>query len=171
MNSYDIAKIHGQMSRAEVDLLKMIVNMTPEKPRIVNIGAGFGTSAAAMLEERPEATIFSVDLQVRPEEEANVIAAGLNPSRLIRILSSSHRAGLSWPFTIDLLFVDGSHSEANVRSDIALWTPKVEDGGFVLFHDYKHRNVPWITEIVDNWAKYEGAVRLGEARYLVGFKV
>ena len=36
---------------------------------------------------------------------------------------------------IELLFVDGSHAEDDVRHDFETWVPKVVDGGVVAFHD------------------------------------
>jgi len=36
---------------------------------------------------------------------------------------------------IELLFVDGSHEEEDVRADFDQWVPKVVDGGWVAFHD------------------------------------
>jgi predicted O-methyltransferase YrrM len=36
---------------------------------------------------------------------------------------------------IDLLFVDGDHSEEGVRKDFEHWSPHVRVGGHVLFHD------------------------------------
>jgi len=39
------------------------------------------------------------------------------------------------PHPLDLLFIDGDHSEAGVRSDFERWSPHVRPGGHVLFHD------------------------------------
>ena len=36
---------------------------------------------------------------------------------------------------VDLVFVDGDHSETGVRSDWELWNPLVAPGGVMLFHD------------------------------------
>lgn len=39
------------------------------------------------------------------------------------------------PETLDFVFLDGDHSEAGVRMDIALWRPKIRPGGVLLGHD------------------------------------
>ncbi len=36
---------------------------------------------------------------------------------------------------IDLLFIDGDHTEAGCRADWEAWSPHVGDGGVVAFHD------------------------------------
>jgi len=48
-------------------------------------------------------------------------------------LSQDAAAGFDEP--IELLFVDGSHVEDDVRTDFDQWVPKVVDGGWVAFHD------------------------------------
>ena len=36
---------------------------------------------------------------------------------------------------IDLLYIDDGHEEEHVRAEVELWTPFVQPGGLVLFHD------------------------------------
>jgi predicted O-methyltransferase YrrM len=55
---------------------------------------------------------------------------------------------------VDLLFVDGDHSEAGVARDWELWHPHVAQGGTVLFHDARAsrpggRGLPGPTAVVD----------------------
>jgi predicted O-methyltransferase YrrM len=40
------------------------------------------------------------------------------------------------PNQIDLLFIDGDHSYAAVKADLALYGPKLKADGFLLLHDY-----------------------------------
>ena len=54
------------------------------------------------------------------------------------------------------------------EADIRAWRRHVGDGGYMLFHDYKHRNLPNLTGIVDEaMADWE---YIDEARYLVAFR-
>ena len=41
-----------------------------------------------------------------------------------------------WDRPIDLLFIDGDHSEAGVSADIAKYAPFVQAGGCIFLHDY-----------------------------------
>ena len=167
--AHSVAKAHGMMDAGEVDLLKRCAKELPEKPVCVNIGAGFGTSALAILEEKRDAFIFSVDIKPRPEEKKSVASAGFSPHQVVRVLGNSGYIGQHWPYNdIDLLFVDGAHDNASVQRDIDAWVPNVKTGGFILFHDYKHRNLPDLTGIVNRaMRKHE---YIGESRYLVAFK-
>jgi hypothetical protein len=52
--------------------------------------------------------------------------------------------------SLDLVFVDGDHSEAGCRSDIAAWLPKVKRGGWISGHDYDHPDQGDVKKVVDD---------------------
>lgn len=59
-----------------------------------------------------------------------------------------------WADPVDLVFIDGDHSEAGVRADWDGWNGFVEPGGAVLFHDARlsqhgGRGLPGPTAVVD----------------------
>ena len=61
---------------------------------------------------------------------------------------------------IDLLFIDGDHSEAGVAEDWELWSPLVVPGGTVVFHDARAsraggRGLPGPTAVVDRLFRAE----------------
>ena len=64
---------------------------------------------------------------------------------------------------VDLLFIDGDHSEAGVAEDWELWSPLVARNGTVVFHDARAsrpggRGLPGPTAVVDRL--FRGARRL-----------
>jgi predicted O-methyltransferase YrrM len=68
-----------------------------------------------------------------------------------------------WEGTIDLVFIDGDHSEAGVRADWEGWHGFVEPGGAVLFHDARlsqarGRGLPGPTAVVDSLFRGPDAV-------------
>jgi hypothetical protein len=59
-----------------------------------------------------------------------------------------------WSLPVDLVFIDGDHSEIGVTKDWDLWHPFVVEGGSVLFHDARAsrpggRGLPGPTAVVD----------------------
>jgi MMP 1-O-methyltransferase len=59
-----------------------------------------------------------------------------------------------WSGPVDLVFIDGDHSEAGVRADWDGWRGFVEPGGAVVFHDARlsqeaGRGLPGPTAVVD----------------------
>jgi hypothetical protein len=68
-----------------------------------------------------------------------------------------------WVGSIDLVFIDGDHSEAGVRADWDGWHGLVEPGGAVVFHDARlsqegGRGLPGPTAVVDERFRGPGAV-------------
>jgi predicted O-methyltransferase YrrM len=132
-----LAKAGGQMRVPEVIALKELVRNIPADPVIVNIGAGLqGVSTLAMLEERPDAFIFSIDPKARPGETESLRGAGTPWRRVVRLLGRSQDIGKNWRFPMDFLFVDGDHKYSSVMRDIKLFVPWVRSGGIAAFHDY-----------------------------------
>jgi predicted O-methyltransferase YrrM len=59
-----------------------------------------------------------------------------------------------WTLPVDLVFIDGDHSEIGVTKDWELWHGFVVEGGTVLFHDAREsqpggRGLPGPTAVVD----------------------
>jgi len=169
MNAHQLADKHGMMDRAEVDLLQACARQLPANPVVVNIGAGAGTSVVAILEVAPTAFIFSIDPKAVAEEAQALSGAGLDARRVVRLLGKSQAVGAYWPFPVDLCFVDGNHSDEAVTGDITVWKRQVRPGGFMLFHDYHHYNLPGLSPIVDK--AMGDCERVGEARFLVAFRI
>lgn len=137
LTSYDLAGPDpNPMTHAEVDALKSLVVDLQPTPVIINIGAERGTSTLAILEERPDAVIFSIDVAPCEAEMENVIKAGLDRDRVIRILGPSQKVGRIWKFAVDMVHVDGDHSYRGVYNDIEVWGKWVLRGGVFSFHDY-----------------------------------
>lgn len=65
----------------------------------------------------------------------------------------SHQVAASWSGQLDLVFIDGDHSEQGCDLDWRLWSPFVAIGGQVVFHDARAgcldgRGLPGPTAVV-----------------------
>jgi precorrin-6B methylase 2 len=154
------------LSAGEVDLIHECAARLGSTPVVINIGAGAGTSTLAFLESRPTAYVFEIDILDRPLAVQHTLAYA---DRLARIRGRSQVIGQNWPYMVDCVFVDGSHTDEAVTGDIEAWLPKIKAGGLMLFHDYHHPKVPGLTAVVDKYmADYE---RIGLERYLIAFQI
>jgi predicted O-methyltransferase YrrM len=167
--SEDLCKIHGMLIWPEAQILKTCARMLPADPVIINIGAGVGTSAIAILEERPDAFIFSVDRDPADLERINLRECEIPITRCIRILGKSWDVGQDFPYLVNMVFVDGDHGVKAVEKDICTWITKILPGGIMAFHDYKHRNVPGLTKVVDSFMN--GNEVIAEHRYMIAFRI
>lgn len=64
----------------------------------------------------------------------NMLASGM-AQRAALINLPSEQAGRGWDGPIGLLFIDGDHQYAAVRSDVDVWTPHLVSGGVAVFDD------------------------------------
>jgi predicted O-methyltransferase YrrM len=170
--AYGLADWLGYLTRKEVDLLKQLASsLCKQSPVFVNIGAGAGTSGLALAEACPGADLYTVD--IRPggplgglESERNAFA-GTGLVLPTQILGDSKLVGLEWRIPIDLLFVDGDHSDTGVAGDIDAWLPHVRAGGIVAFHDYGSEKWPHVKAVVD--VKMVNATVIANAGRVIAF--
>lgn len=170
--AYDVAEAFGYLSREEVKFIKDAIARLPDNPVAVNIGAGAGTSALAILETRRDVTLYTVDKSKGGplggmEGEMNAIKeSGVDfRGRYWQVVGDSKIVGKSFDHELDFLFVDGDHSRDGVRGDFEIWIPKIKLGGILLVDDYKSKKKffphddtwPEVTKAVDELLipKYE----------------
>lgn len=150
MRAKDITGEAFHHTAVDVDTLYTLAEMLPPNPVIVNIGACFGTSTLAMLEARPDAFIFSIDINVCPKEPEHIARAGADVGSVIRVLGPSQSAGTHWPGQVDMVFVDGAHGYPEVVRDIRAWGDKIRPNGILAFHDYDKEILPHVKRAVDD---------------------
>jgi predicted O-methyltransferase YrrM len=178
-DAHSIAEWLGYLKREEVDLLTLLAGkVNSDTPIFVNIGAGAGTSSFAMLEGNPKAVVFSVDMRTTEDEistSEHLRLQEIDPSvaiRVIKIWGNSHNVGKSWPFPIDMLFVDGDHSEQGCYDDLADFGKWVKPGGFIAVHDYQ-KSV-WekdVSKATDRYALEHNLGTVALVKSIVAFKV
>ncbi len=136
MRSYDMTDGKEPMTHREINYLKMLASNLPLCPLIVNIGAADGVSTCAFLEARPDALIYSVDVEPCPQEFEHLDACGLDRNCVMRLLGDSKAIGLAFEEQCDLLYIDGDHW--NAAGDIEAWVKagRVKHGGIIALHDF-----------------------------------
>jgi predicted O-methyltransferase YrrM len=129
----------------EVPALKELAQMLPDKPIVINIGAGAGTSGMAFLESRPDLFLFTVDVQkegsptgsLESEEVVLKDAGYWYQGRNAQIYGDSKDVGREWSlWQVNMVFIDGDHSYEGCAGDIRAWLPHVKPGGIMAIHDY-----------------------------------
>jgi predicted O-methyltransferase YrrM len=154
-DSFGLSDWQRYLTHAEINALKDAARALPANPLVVNIGAGAGTATLAILEERADALIFSIDLRTNEAEYATNEHLRLKETgwdqrgNVIRVWGDSHLVGKCWRFPIDLLIVDGDHSLEGVRGDVELWLPFLKADGYIALHDYGRAEWPAVKEYID----------------------
>jgi predicted O-methyltransferase YrrM len=109
---------------------------------VVEIGRFRGGSTLLMAAALDRGVVHSYDIETRQgrpgaDLDAQLVAAleryGLAGRVDLHVADSRTADPPAAP--IDVLFVDGDHSEAGVRADVDHWSPHLTPGGHLLFHD------------------------------------
>lgn len=144
---------HYETPRELFSLMVCAWSLEQQRPVIVNIGAGSGTSGLAFAEARPDATVYTVDISPSSpfgglENERNAFKeTGLKLP--LQILGDSKQVGKSWVRgPVNLVFVDGDHSLAGCQGDIEAWREHILPGGLILLHDYTRAEWPDVWAVV-----------------------
>ncbi len=160
MNSEELAQAFGYLTLDEVAFIKELVASLPKDPLVINIGAGVGTSALAMLEAREDVELITIDAFRGPRPEGGLAnemvalkEASINLDRYVQIEGDSLEVVGAWERSIDLLFIDGNHSYNHVEIEIGLWMLHLHDKGIIALHDCRLAN-----DIEDVWPGVRQAV-------------
>lgn len=154
--SYELSDWQGYLSYPEIDLIKAVTNKLPPNPDVLTIGAGAGTCTLAVLEERQDALYYSIDILTNERETTTNEHLRLaetpfaDTGHVIRIWGDSHIVGKRWRIFLDMLIIDGDHSEFGISEDLRLWLPHVKPSGYVLIHDYGSDRWPFVKHVVDS---------------------
>ena len=155
-----------RIQAAEVALLTHYVRTLKAGEVFVEIGTGWGGSAAILAKVKPEDTLlFTIDngsnfrrfgprdgTEYKEFIEARFLMYGVL-GNLEWVLGDSR--SLAWEWPINILFVDGVHTYEGVRGDIENMVPHVVPGGVVIFHDY---HMEGVKRAVDEFLEEEDLV-------------
>ena len=124
---------------------------------IVEIGSYHGATAVLMaLASGSSVKVHCVEKTVRPELTKYIKEHGVSGKVAIWAGKSSD-VGKLWAGAIDLLFIDGDHSDAGVMNDSKLWAPYVRLGGVIVWHDYHNQSSREVAPAIDKFLKESGA--------------
>lgn len=132
-----------------------------DTPVGVEVGVYRGALAACVLRELPGLTWYMVDRWAPPPRGSSYAQSGDSVSRLgstafdevycdaiartsfaddRRVIcrgDSTVQAELIAPKSIDLVFIDGDHSDQGVTDDLVAWHDRVKPGGWLGGHDWR----------------------------------
>jgi hypothetical protein len=145
---YELAKGIGYLFVDEVDEIVRIAKQLPANAICANIGSGAGTSVLAVLLNRDDVMLYDID--ITPDNGvAQMREFGKDDPRYWRRLTGDSKSIAYDGPPLDYLFVDGDHSDAGLRGDLAAWLPRCNPDAWVLIHDYSRDVWPDVARVTD----------------------
>lgn len=163
MNTYAsewVRQSYRYLQECELNALRELIWKLPKGSICLNIGAGFGTSGIAFIENPDVGKLYTIDIY---ETERQSTLGNLEyemgvfrhfgfdkDPRYMQILGDSIEIGEMWNYgQIDMLFLDGDHSYEHCLNDIMVWHPRMKKGSIMAFHDYKEPVWPGVTKAIE----------------------
>lgn len=148
----DCGSAFGYLRQSEIYALAALACILPDNPKVVNIGAGTGTSGLAFMQARDDLELYTIEINeseptggLQNERNAFEKAGLLGQKRHHQILGDSRK--VKWEHgPVDMVFIDGDKA---YHLDIAVWRPRIKEGGVIAFHDYGGPMWPDIAAMID----------------------
>jgi len=109
---------------------------------VVEIGRFRGGSTVLIAAALEQGVLHSYDIDTRQGRNGTALdrqLAGVleryGLADRVQLYVADSKSAEPPPEPIDLLFIDGDHSEEGVRADFEHWSPHLRPGGHLLFHD------------------------------------
>ena len=141
-----IFSLNTHMTVMERICLYDLARMLPEKSTVVEIGSYVGASTCFLAAgvRAFNGKIMAIGpwsnfgMTEGLRDTYDEFLTNTEPLRdwIIPLRGMAIQTSMHFDNPIDLLFVDGDHSYEAVCADLAMWLPKVKDGGIVVCHDY-----------------------------------
>jgi predicted O-methyltransferase YrrM len=131
-------------------VLYSIARFLPAKTSI-EIGCDDGSSTLPLL--LGGGIVHSVDIAPCEEADRRVREAGLRPRWGFHQMPSVEFAKQLADDSVDLVLIDGDHSEAAAWVDWNAYKSKVRVGGIILFHDTMSPHFPGVARVIDQCVK------------------
>jgi predicted O-methyltransferase YrrM len=114
-----------------------------ELTRVLEIGvSGGGTLALWAKLAKNDARLIGIDLTIGPSAQ-RLVNSNRHPKQTVHFIEDdSHREAVKVRVVeylnahpLDFLFIDGDHSYQGVKRDWEMYSPMVQAGGLIAFHD------------------------------------
>lgn len=137
--AHDLAATRRLLTHGDVDDIQMLAMLAAPQgsPIVVDLGAGSGTTALAVLCARNMAHVFTFDHDAVNLDSTREAVYNMNfQDRWASRLCKSWEGIDFMSERVDLLLVDASHEYEDIKRDLEAWLPLVRASGFVWLHDY-----------------------------------
>lgn len=138
-------------SRAECEALYDTVQRLRPGSLVCEVGCEFGRSTSVLAQSCLGPNHWLVLIEPRPKPELMRMLDDLGVIYTLHVMPTVMIPEVALPDSIDLVHIDGDHSERAVAVDCMRLLPRVRLGGYACFHDYGRDSLPDVKWTVDRY--------------------
>lgn len=136
--AHNLAVSRAFLREEDVDLIQEMVAMLPSSfVRVVDLGAGSGTTALAVLCSRKEnIQVITIDISQEALDWSQKAVENAGYLDKWKGICSDSKEDLEINF-IDFLLLDTSHEYEDTKQELEVWLPKLKSKALIWLHDYE----------------------------------
>jgi predicted O-methyltransferase YrrM len=128
--------------------LLSLLSATEQKPLIVEIGTGWGLTAASLALAHADSEVITHDPEVRPGRSDFFALLPAAARRRITLVQGRGEEATLPDRPVDALFIDEAHERAGIVAVVSHWRPALAPGAVVVFDDFDTAVFPEVREAV-----------------------
>jgi predicted O-methyltransferase YrrM len=129
--------------------LKLLLAVTERRQRIVEIGTGWGWTAATLVLAHPDCSVETYDPVVPPLRSAYLDLLPDEAHARIELVQARGQDATPPDRPVDALFVDDGHQTAEIVATVSRWLPALAPGAVVVFDDFSERYYPGVRVAIE----------------------
>lgn len=168
----ELDKINGWFTREEAICMQWIVKQLPQGSKTVELGSFQGRSSIMIASALSTGSIlycidnFSESFDILNAFMKNIKEFKVNDKIRFLMMDNIEAAKEFGDESIQMVFVNTTHSSESIKQDILEWCPKIRVGGFLVCHNYTSSDHPEIKEAIKalqlNGALLSGSLWCGQ---------
>jgi predicted O-methyltransferase YrrM len=128
--------------------LAELVGLARGHRHVVELGTGTGWTTISLALADPKRTVVSYDPVERSERRLYLQLVGSSVRDRITLVGAPGADVAHHRESVDLLYIDSSHSREETVREVTVWRPFLADGALIVFDDFAHPEYPGVREAI-----------------------
>ena len=129
--------------------LRILLALTERRRRIVEIGTGWGWTAATLVLADPDCAVETYDPVVPPLRSAYLDLLPAEARARVELVQARGEDATVSDRQVDVLFIDDAHDTAEIVATVSRWRPALASDAIVVFDDFGEDYYPGVRAAVD----------------------
>jgi len=129
--------------------LRILLDLTERRRQIVEIGTGWGWTAAALVLAHPDCAVETYDPVVPPLRSAYLDLLPEEARERIELVQARGQDASPPDRPVDALFVDDAHHTEEIVATVSRWLPALATDAVVVFDDFGEKYYPGVRVAIE----------------------